>query len=163
MALFFSFFISALIVLCFQTTVLDQIFLPSIKPDLIIIMVAYLGIFQSPVTGVLLAFTLGLLMDTLSGGVIGLYALLRIITFILTKLTSKNFYLRGVLPQIILLTVLSVIDGVLMLSILYIFSSINNLWPFILKHLPLQSISTGILSPVIIFLLNKTNLSPEPH
>ena len=163
MRVFFGFLSLGIVFLSLQTTILN--FPPHIpiKPDLIIIMVAYLGIFQGPVRGILLAATLGYLADTLSGGITGLFTFLRIVTFFLTKLVCENLYLKSALSQTILIIMLSIIDGILLLSTLYVFSSVENLWIFVARFLPIQAILTGIFSPLIFLILNKTELLLEPR
>lgn len=160
-AFFFTFLFLASILLCLQTTILNHFPLVLAKPDLTIIMVAYLGVFQSPVRGLFLAFTLGCLMDTLSGSIPGLYGLLRIGSFILTRLAHRNFYLTSVFSHIVLTILLNLVDGVLLLLIFYILGSVENLWPFLLKFLPLQCLVTGAISPVIFPVLKKTDLLIE--
>ncbi|MFH1623739.1 MAG: rod shape-determining protein MreD [Pseudomonadota bacterium] len=163
MRLFLGFSATGLLFLCIETTLFNYFSGVPVKPDLILVMVVYLGIFRGPIIGIVLAFTLGYLMDTLSGSIIGLYSFLRIITFLLTKLACVNFYLNSVFTQTILVLVLSIVDGIFLLSTLYLFSSIDNLWPFVVKFVPLQSILTGILSPIIFLILNKTDLLLEPR
>jgi len=125
-------------------------------------MVVYIGIFQGPWKGIFLAFLLGYIMDVLSGSIVGLYAFLRILTFLFTKLACENFYLKSAPSQIILTTLLCIVDGLFLLSIIYIFSSVENLWVFVLKFLLFQSVLTGLFGPPIFFLLKKTALVFEP-
>lgn len=163
MRFFFGFLLLGIVFLSLQTTILN--FSPHIpvKPDLIIIMVAYLGIFQGPGRGLFLAATLGYLVDILSGGITGMFTFLRIATFFLTKLVCENLYLKSVLSQTILIIILSIIDGILLLSTLYLFSSVENLWIFVARFLPLHAVLTGIFGPLIFLILNKTELLLEPR
>lgn len=156
--LFFGFFL-----LCLQTTVLNYIPGLPIKPDITLIMVCYLGIFKGPLISLFLAFFIGYILDTLSGSVLGLYSFLRIVTLFLTQLASESLYLKNLISQVTIITALSIIDGFLLLFLMYIFVSIDSLWPFVLKYLPLQSIITGIIGPFIFFALNKTAVYFETH
>jgi len=160
---FFGFLLLGIVFLSLQTTILNFSPYIPVKPDLIIIMVAYLGIFQGPVRGIFLAAILGYLTDTLSGGITGLFTFLRILTFFLTKLASENLYLKSALSQTILIIMLSIIDGILLLLTLYVFSSVENLWIFVARFLPIQAILTGIFGPLIFLILNKTELLFEPR
>ena len=160
---FFGFLLLGIVFLSLQTTILNfSPFIP-VKPDLIIIMVAYLGIFQGSVRGVFLAAILGYLTDTLSGSIIGLFTFLRIITFFLTKLACENLYLKNTFSQIILIIMLSIIDGILLLSTLYAFGSVENLWGFVARLLPFQAVLNGMFGPLIFLILNKTELLLEPQ
>ena len=161
---FFVVFLSfGFFLLCLQTTVLNHIPGLPIKPDIPLIMVCYLGIFQGPLISLFLAFFFGYILDTLSGSVLGLYSFLRIVTLLLTQLASERLYLKNFLSQATIITILSIIDGFLLLFIMYIFVSIDSLWPFVLKYLPLQSIITGIIGPFFFFVLNKTSIYFEIH
>jgi len=160
---FFVFLLLGIVFLSLQTTILSFSSHIPAKPDFIIIMVAYLGIFQGPVRGIFLAAALGCLVDTLSGGIIGLFIFLRIVTFFLTKLACENIYLKNALSQTILIITLSIADGILLLSTLYVFSSVENLWIFVVRFLPIQAILTGMFSPLIFLILNKTELLLEPR
>lgn len=160
-AFFFAFFSVSLVFLCLQTTILNSFPLIPIKPDITIIMVAYFAIFHRPVRGIILAFFLGCLMDVLSGTILGVYMLLRICTFAMTRLVLDTFYFKTTFSQMLLTVALSIIDGVLLLLVLNIFGSIDNMWPFVLLFLPLQSLVTGIMTPVIFLLLKKTEIFIE--
>ncbi|MFH2012201.1 MAG: rod shape-determining protein MreD [Pseudomonadota bacterium] len=141
-----------------QTTFLNFYPFMPVKPDLIIIIVAYLGIFKDPVRGIFLAAILGYLTDTLSGSTTGLFTFLRIVTFLLAKLACENIYIKSILSQIVLIIALSIIDGILLLSTLYVFSSVDNLWIFVIKFLPIQATINGIFGPLIFLVLKKTEL-----
>jgi len=160
---FFVFLLLGIVFLSLQTTILSFSSHIPVKPDFIIIMVAYLGIFQGPVRGIFLAAALGCLVDTLSGGIIGLFVFLRIVTFFLTILACERIYLKNALSQTILIITLSIADGILLLSTLYVFSSVENLWIFVVRFLPIQAILTGMFSPLIFLILNKTELLLEPR
>lgn len=151
--IFFCFSSVAVFLLCLQTTILNHLpFLP-VKPDLTIIMVAYVGIFHPDVRGLLLAFTLGYVLDVLSGNMTGLYSLLRIFTFVFIKLSGQRFYLKTIPAQFLLITLLSLVDGIFLLSILNAFKLIYDPWPFLLTLLPAQAVVTGLTGPIIFFLL----------
>jgi len=163
MRFFFSLLLLAFILLSLQTTIFSHIPLLPVKPDLTLIMVVYIAIFHDDTAGIFLAFFLGCLMDTFSGSITGMYALLRIGTFFLTKLAQQKLYLKSTLFYICLTTVLSFIDGLLVLFTVFVFSSVDTLWPFIFKFLFIQSILTGIVTPLIFFICNQTRLLVENH
>ena len=159
--IFFCFSSAAVLLLCLQTTMLNHLPLLPVKPDLTIIMVAYVGIFHSDVRGMLLAFTFGYILDVLSGNITGLYSLLRIFTFIFIKLSEKSFYLKTITAQFLLITILSLVDGIFLISILDGFKLIYDPWHFLLKFLPVQSVITGLTGPIIFILLKKIDLLVE--
>ena len=151
--IFFSF---TFLLLCLQTTILNSFPGVPVKPDITIVMVSYLGIFKGPFMGLCYSFALGYVMDTLSGSVLGLYSFLRVVTLFLTRLSSEKTYLKNGLSQCMIIILLSIIDGLLIILIMHIFSPDDVLWPFVLKNIIFHSFSTGIIGPFIFYVINKS-------
>lgn len=154
--LFFIFLLLGILTVCIQSTVLNLFQQFPIKPDLVILIIAYLGIFHEPTKGIIISFILGFFLDTLSGSSTGLFSLLRIITFLLVWLTSSNLYLKNAISQIFLIFLLNIIDGVLFVIFMYILSVSYNISPFFVAFLSIQAILTAIICPWVFNILNKT-------
>jgi rod shape-determining protein MreD len=154
---FFVFLFLGILTVCLQSTVLNIFPQFPVKPDLVILIIAYLGVFHEPTKGIIVAFILGFFLDTLSGSPTGLFSFLRIITFLFVWMASSNLYLKNALSQIFLIILLSIIDGVLFILFMYILSASYNIWPFFIVFLPIQAILTAIICPWVFNILDKTS------
>jgi rod shape-determining protein MreD len=129
-------------------------FLPSNlpPPDVVLIVVISFGFQYTLPVGGGLAFLLGILQDVLSGGVIGLNALSKTVVFIFTRSIAQRFYFSHIGFKITMVFVGGIVDGLLVTCILLIGGAIHIPGGVLARHLLLQIICTGLLSPVVLFL-----------
>ena len=95
-----------LFLFCFilQSSVLPAVAFSGIKPNLLIILVAAYGFMNGEKNGMLIGFFCGLLADIFSGNVIGLYALLYMLTGYVNGTFQRMFYPEDIkLPLILIL------------------------------------------------------------
>jgi rod shape-determining protein MreD len=108
-------FLCAMIV---QTTLLNFFTIDGVKPDLVLIIVIYLGLMEGPNLGCLGGFSLGLFEDVYSGiSLGGVNALSKTIAGFLSGLLGKRLYTQSLFTPIICVglgTVLDVLLGVSM-------------------------------------------------
>jgi hypothetical protein len=110
---FYAFLCLGLIIL--QTTILSNIPWPGNCYDLLIPFVLYLGIYRPMGEGLFMVITLGLVMDTISSGPLGLYGAAYLSLFCSYKWGTRFFHVgnRLFLPVV-------VASGVLLENLLYI-------------------------------------------
>ena len=127
-------------------------FLPSNlpPPDVVLIVVISFGFQYTLPFGGGLAFFLGILQDVLSGGVLGLNALSKTVVFNLTRSIAQRFYFSHIASKIMMVFVGGIVDGLLVTCILLIGGAINIPGEVLVRHLLLQIICTGVLSPLVI-------------
>ena len=127
-------------------------FLPSTlpPPDVVLIVVISFGFQYTLPFGGGLAFFLGILQDVLSGGVLGLNALSKTVVFILTRSIAQRFYFSHIASKIMMVFVGGIVDGLLVTCILLIGGAINIPGGILVRHLLLQIICTGVLSPLVL-------------
>lgn len=126
-------------------------FLPSNlpPPDVVLIVVISFGFqFTLPLGGGL-AFLLGIIQDVLSGGVIGLNALSKTVVFVLTRSIAQRFYFSNIASKITMVFVGGIVDGLLVTCLLLIGGAIHIPGGVLVRHLLLQVICTGLLSPIV--------------
>lgn len=70
-----AYIVISLVLLAFQTTVVQLLSLRGITPDVLIVWVVYLALKEGQLRGTLWGFAIGLLMDLVSGDFLGLSAL----------------------------------------------------------------------------------------
>lgn len=140
-----------------QTTFWTSLSIQSFRPDLLLILIVYLAFSYSPVSGGVLAFFIGYLMDVFSGNTIGLYTLSRPLLFYGVKHFRNRFYLEGFPFQFLFVFLATVLEG---LFILILMASLN---PSPLSYLRLsllipllpQSASTGLAATMLFFVFDK--------
>ena len=154
MKTFFIYLILASIFLIIKTTIL-HILLPSVLiPDVILIMVFYLGFRRNSIEGVITVFALGYLSDVFSGGIIGVSSFTLVFIFVATSIFAKALILNNVVTKIGGVFVMSILKGILTYIAL---KFLNEKIPFYII-LP-TAVSTGIISLFIIFLLERVETS----
>ena len=144
--------------LVFQTTVLGGLPHRLARPDLLLILVVYLGLSSSPLPGAALAFLSGYMMDIFSGSVFGVYTFSKTCIFFLTILIKDRFYIGSPLFQAGTIFSFSIIEGLLIISILGLVSPLENLIPSFSMFIIPQSLITGLVGPFFIALIKYVSL-----
>jgi rod shape-determining protein MreD len=139
--------------LVIQTTALGELSYQLAKPDLLLIITVYLGLYSKPLAGAILVFLSGYLMDIFSGSIFGVQTFSKTAIFFLTILIKHRFYVESPLFQAGTIFLFSIIEGFIIISILGMVSPIVNLLhPFFLFIIP-QSLITGLVGPFFIALI----------
>jgi rod shape-determining protein MreD len=147
--------------LVLQTTVLAGLPHQLAKPDLLCILIVYLGLYSSPFAGAMLAFISGYMMDIFSGNIFGIHTFSKTAIFFLTILIKDRFYLKSPLFQTGIIFSLSIIEGFIIISILGLISPIENLLPSFLTFIIPKSLITGLVGPFFIALIRYVSLVPQ--
>jgi rod shape-determining protein MreD len=129
-------FVSAIVL---QTSVLDILTIKGIKPDLVLLIVVYLGLIRGSDIGCLSGFFFGLVEDVYSGMYLGSNALTKTIVGFFCGISGKRLYTHSLLSQILCVGIGTVIDVVLLLSING-FGSIGSNWRQLLLYETLYNI-----------------------
>jgi rod shape-determining protein MreD len=146
--------------LTLQTTLLRSLPVQRIRPDIVLILTLYLGFSYPLISGGILAFFMGYLMDLFSGNVLGLYTFSRPLIFYIAQLFKGRFYLEGFLSQFLFVFLSALVEGLLILILLNGLNPnpLGNLYPMLFTVLLPQSFFTGLITPILFFLLNKGSL-----
>ncbi len=146
-----------IIFLTLQTTLLTSLPIQRIRPDVVLILILYLGLFYTPISGGILAFFMGFLMDLFSGNGFGLYTLSRPSIFYVAQFFKGRFYLESLTSQFLFVFIFGLVEGLLILILLSILnpSPIGNLYPLLFTFLLPQSFFTGLITPILFFLIRK--------
>lgn len=107
-------FVSAMVL---QTTVLDVLTIKGIKPDLILVIVVYLGLVKGSDIGCTSGFFFGLLEDVYSGMYLGSNALTKTTLGFFCGVIGKRLYTQSLFSQILCVGFATVVDVILLLSI----------------------------------------------
>ena len=150
-------FLAGLLLLTFQTTLLPSLPIHRIRPDVVLILILFLGFSYPTVLGGLIAFSLGFLLDLFSGNAFGLYTFTRPLIFFVAQLFRSNFYWKGFSFQFLFVFIFALLEGGL---ILLLISGLNpspfrNLFRSVIIDLLSQSIVTGLITPFLFPLFEK--------
>jgi len=147
--------------LTFQTTLLSYLPIQRIRPDIVLVIILYWGFTLPPISGGIHALFLGYLMDLFSGNSFGLYTFTRPLLFYLAQLFRGRLYLESFLSQSLFVFIFALFEGLLILTFLAALNPapLGNLYsPFFTFFLP-QFFVTGVITPVLFFLLQKIFLT----
>lgn len=144
-----------------QTTVLAELPHRLAKPDLLLILIVYFGLYSSPLAGAMLAFLSGYMMDIFSGSIFGIHTFSKTAIFFLTILIKDRFYVETHLFQAGTIFSLSIIEGFIIISILGLVGPIENLLPSFFTFIVPKSLITGLVGPFFIVLVRYISLLPQ--
>ncbi len=100
-----------------QTSVFPKIPIGGMKPDLVVVIVVYLGLIKGPEMGSLSGFLFGLLHDTVSGASLGSNALAKTIIGFFCGVGGKHLYTHSMFSQIVCVGLSSAANILIRLSI----------------------------------------------
>ena len=144
--------------LVFQTTALAELPHQLAKPDLLLILIVYFGLYTSPLVGAILAFLSGYVMDIFSGSIFGVHTFSKTAIFFLTILIKDRFYVKSPLFQAGTIFSFSIIDGFIIISILGLVSPVENLLPSFFAFIIPKSLITGLVGPFFIALIRYVSI-----
>ena len=155
---YFAQILIIIILFSIQTTWLGMLSIGGVIPDLVLIWVVYCGVHCTRTMGIVSGIVMGILQDSLSGGLMGLNTLSKsFIGFFFAALKDK-FFVEGVVPIAFFLVASSLFDG------LVFYFSMNTVLKgevassFLYQSLPAYSIYNGTVGPILFFLFNQFNI-----
>ncbi len=140
-----------LIFLVIVSIILQTAFFPdhladSFKPDLLIIFVVYMGFRGRILWGGAGCFLLGLVQDSLSGLFFGLNGFSFLFIFIILKAVSHRLYTDSRWLMVLGVFLASLINGMLDILLLTVFSVSNGLYSTIFSNILPHSVMNAILA-----------------
>ena len=162
MVRFLIFFLSAFLLGGLQSTLVSLIFPSYLKPNLMILLVTFLGLYFPLWPGALLVLFCGLLYDTFSAGVLGLFAFVYLSVFFSLKILAKFLILGESLPfRIILVAALTGFQALLLVFLPMAVGTMSQVsWPLLDWLLPQVLVTCGACWPLFC-LFRRLDLPPE--
>ena len=133
---------------------MDFAFFRLLDPDLVIIIMVYLFAFRSEAGAVFFAFGQGFLIDTFSGGMLGLFTLLYPIVFMGITLASHPLDLFSLAGQVFVVFFAVLIKSFLMVAFLHLFSFEISFSTSYFTTLVFSAMFSGMIAPFLFYLLN---------
>ncbi len=132
------YFLLGLFFMLLQTTVIPWAVPAMFKPDLLLILVIYIGLSESLVRGAALTYLLGTLHDVFAGAYLGLYGLVFLVLFLAARGAMRWFDTENSPLLLALVFFGTIFKGLLVIFVLGIFADAGQVWPLILKNIPTQ-------------------------
>ena len=141
---------TAFVLTLFQSTLISLIFPSYLMPDLMILLVIFLGISFPLLPGAFLVLFCGLLYDTFSGGSLGLFSFVYLCIFFSLKVLAKILIMGETLIfRIILVAVLMGLQSILLMFLPLILGIATHLaWPPSIWVLPQVLITCAAIWPL---------------
>jgi cell shape-determining protein MreD len=161
MSRFLIFLLCAVLLVVFQSTLISLIFPSFLKPDLMVVLVIFLGISFPLFSGAVLVLSCGLLYDTFSGGPLGFFALVYLCLYFGLRLLAKFLILgRTIYFRIILVGVLMGVQTLLLILLPPALGIIGRFsWPRAGWVLP-QVLVTCLVSWPLFSLFRRVDIPP---
>jgi rod shape-determining protein MreD len=145
MVKFLKIFILITTVLLLQVTILPAYLADPFKPNLLIIVVAFLGLKTGRMGGIL-AFLLGILQDCFSGIYLGLNGFSYICIFLCLNVTADRLYTDSRYLMVLVVFLATVVNGLLHLVLLFLFPNTNGMYAPILSSLIPQGLVNALIA-----------------
>lgn len=139
-------------------SLLHQVGVPEwLLPQGLIACVVYLAFFESSVTGALLAFSCGLLLDLTTATVLGPWAGAYVLVFALLSFVSPRLFVESTLVTMVVTAVTSVLSGAIYLFLAFEYQSLSREDVVMLLG---QAVASALVAPMVVSLLNKVRGRP---
>lgn len=147
-----AYFPLGFVFLLLQTTLLPALLPLHFKPDLLLILVVYLGLNEGPVRGGALAYGLGCLQDVFAAGYPGLYGLAFLGVFLAVRGMVARLNTESSVLLLLLVAIGTLLQSALLLFALGFFADAGALWVIILRGL-LPQILLNLLAAFLLIRL----------
>jgi len=143
-----------LLFLLLQSTLLAWLLPEYLRPDLLLILLIYLGLNESFRSGALLAYLLGCLFDVFAGHYLGLYGFVFLAIFFATSTTVHWFNTESSMLLVTLVFWGTLVKGGLVMFALSVFAEAGNVWPVVLTSLFPRTIVSCLVAEGLLLFLN---------
>ena len=148
------YFIAGIALILIQTSVLPLFFGFSLRPDLILLLVLYIGLNETPLAGAFYAWLLGCLLDVFCGMTLGLNGMIMLLIFCGTFLGGRQLNLENDLVMLLATIIGTISNSLLLIATLLCFSEQSQSSLLILNGLPTQLVINLATIVTIMFLLS---------
>lgn len=134
----FCYFLLGFIFVLLQTSVFPKVLPYHLKPNLVLILIVYLGLNEGYLRGALLAYILGCLLDGLAGVSPGLFGTALLVTFLAVRAVACRFNTENSLLLLFMVFCGTVVQDCLLVFPLGYFADAGPMWQIIFRHFFLQ-------------------------
>ncbi len=150
---FFLHLLCGLIFMLLQTTIFPRFLPPEMRPNLLLILVIYLGLSESFLRAAFLTLLLGALQDVFSGMTLGLYATVQLAVFLLIRLFSGRLNVESRRLLLCLTGAGTIVQTLLIGFLLTTFAEAGPVLAILLPDLPVTILSNLFAGWVLLVFL----------
>jgi len=155
MLIYVKFIVYIVVALLLQVTLLPAYLRDPFQPNLLVTIVAYVGLRKQPPLGGVIAFLLGLLQDTFSGLYLGLNGFTYLVMYIILQNIAHRLYTDSRYLMILVVFLASLGNGVFQLLLLLLFSAAPGIYAAILPALLPQALVNTLVTSVLLTLSSR--------
>lgn len=144
-----------LLAVLLRTSVFPLFFTPGFCPDLLLILIIYLGLSENMLRAVLATLLLGGMQDSFSGTSLGLYVFVCLAILMLVRLLSEHLNVESPPLLILLITGATLVQNLLLAFCLTTFADAGPVVPVLLLALPQQALANLLAAFLFLFLVLK--------
>lgn len=144
----------SLLLVIFQTTILDLFFMGRIGLELSLALVVYAGFYMDITKGGILSFLLGFFLDCITGSASGLYAFVYVMIFLLCRVVSMRVYIGGFIFIMGFTFICAFSEGLAIILIYKFFFGVDMFYDVSRVFLP-QALVIGVLSPALFTIFGR--------
>ena len=147
--------LTGIVAMLLQTTVFPLLVPAGLAPNLLLVLVVYLGVHQFGAWGALGAFVLGYFLDTFSGTVLGVHAFAFTAVYLGVHQVSRVLWMEGGLPAVVITFAAACADGLLVLMLTGLASAGGGVvWRYALRYGLLDAAIAGAVTPLVFGLVS---------
>ncbi|MCD4688714.1 MAG: rod shape-determining protein MreD [Desulfuromonadaceae bacterium] len=109
-----------------------------LTPELLLILVIYLGLYRQGFYGGLAAYTLGLLQDSFAGSCLGLYGLIFLVLYLTLRGLAERLHTGSPILMLFMVLCGTLFQAAMLIFLLGFLTDAGPVWRNILSSLPLQ-------------------------
>jgi rod shape-determining protein MreD len=142
--------VAGIVAMLLQTTVFPVLAPVGLAPNLLLVLVVYLGVHQFGAWGALGAFVLGYFLDTFSGTVLGVQAFAFTAIYLGVHHVARVLWTEGGLPAMVVTFAAACVDVVLVLSLSALAGGGGGMsWGHAVRYGMLGAIVAGAVTPLV--------------
>jgi len=149
-------FVKALIIvfaaLILQITIFPRYLSDPFHPDLLLIIVSFLGLRSASLAGGVAAFSLGLLHDCFSGIYFGLNGFSYLCIFLLLNKISDHLYTDSRYLMVLTVFLSTIATGLINMLLLFIFSAAGGIYATLLPALLPQALVNALIASLLFII-----------
>jgi rod shape-determining protein MreD len=145
--------IAGVVSMLLQTVVFPVLLPASLAPNLLLVLVVYLGVQQFGAPGALGAFVLGYFLDTFSGTLLGLHAFAFTAVYLGVHHVARILWTEGGLPAMLIAFAATCAYAFLVLAVTATAAG-RVVWAHGLRHAALEAFVAAAVTPVVFGFLS---------
>ena len=150
---FFLFLFTGIFFVLLQSSVLPLFFSPNWRPNLILILILYLGLSENLSRAVIAGLLLGAIQDSFCGPSLGLYVSVYLVIVLATRLVAEQLNAESPPLLILLIAAGTLLQNLLIGFYLTVFAEAAPVLHILLPAIPKQILANMIFAAILLFLL----------